>query len=425
MVQLHDPARPPQHPPGGERVERERQRRPRVVRGQPAAPGLVVHHHELAAERVVRVVRSRGADRPVVEPVDPAGDRDQVRLGRDRPLDTGRLARRVEPGRVPFDHDPRPAQVIGGLGVVGVTFGDPAAGEQPPGGFGRALLALQPPPSGQCVVHARAQAVVRPWRPLLRRGPVQVGHPVPPGAVQPRPQPAGCARIQPARHAIESKLLHPSILAPLVALPDHRRTPGSGPAYSDGSSMRPSGPAVTQESNRRSAVATVVSSPCPARILVSPSRVSTLAPMELTWRGKSSKPPSCGTGPPPLTTSPENRTPSSSQYRPIDPGLCPGAWITSRVTSATSKTPPFSIRMSGSLPWCASRQASRSASCSATGASSRSATSKAAATCLAWPCVQITASTSRSLTTGSTAPADSPGSMTITSSSSPMIHVLT
>src|SRR6266581_2125555 len=55
----------------------------------------------------------------------------------------------------------------------------------------------------------------------------------------------------------------------------------------------------------------------------------------------------------------------------------------------------------------------------------RPAAANAAATCLACPCVQITASTSRWPTTFMTASADSPGSMTITSSSSPTIQVLT
>src|SRR5215469_651363 len=87
--------------------------------------------------------------------------------------------------------------------------------------------------------------------------------------------------------------------------------------------------------------------------------------------------------------------------------------------------PPSSISMSGWVVPCASRQGSRSPGCTATGASSRLATSKAAATCLWWPWVQITAATSRSPTTSSTAPADSPGSITMTSSSSPMIQVFT
>src|ERR1017187_9867613 len=87
--------------------------------------------------------------------------------------------------------------------------------------------------------------------------------------------------------------------------------------------------------------------------------------------------------------------------------------------------PPSSISMSGSVPGCASRQASTSAACSATGASSALATSKAAATWLAWPCVQITARTSRSPTASTTGPARSPGSTTITSSSSPIIQVFT
>src|SRR6266702_2333453 len=197
------------------------------------------------------------------------------------------------------------------------------------------------------------------------------------------------------------------------------------PSQSADSPMSPSGPADTHESNRRSARATVNSSPCPARILVSPSRVRTCAPIELSWLGKSSKLPSWGTGPPLPTASPANSTPSSSQNSTTDPGLCPGAWITSSVTSAISKMPPCSIWMSRSVPGWASRQASRSALCKATGASSLLVTSKAAATCLTCPCVQITASTSRWPTTFMTASAGPPGSMTITSSSPPMTQVLT
>src|SRR5690348_3270558 len=99
--------------------------------------------------------------------------------------------------------------------------------------------------------------------------------------------------------------------------------------------------------------------------------------------------------------------------------------MTSSATSATSKTPPSSISMSASSPGWASRHSERSLGCRATGASSRSATSNAAATWSAWPCVQMTASTSRSPTASSRPAASAPGSMTMTSSSSPTIQELT
>src|SRR3984957_4590160 len=98
--------------------------------------------------------------------------------------------------------------------------------------------------------------------------------------------------------------------------------------------------------------------------------------------------------------------------------------MTSSWTSATSKTPPSAISMSASSSGYASRHHSWSRGCSATGASSPSATSSAAATWSGGPCVQITASPSRSPTASSTPAGSRPGSMTMTSSSSPMIQAL-
>src|SRR5580704_7768668 len=98
--------------------------------------------------------------------------------------------------------------------------------------------------------------------------------------------------------------------------------------------------------------------------------------------------------------------------------------MTSSRTPATSNTPPSAISISALSSGCASRQNSWSRGCRATGASSGSATSIAAATWSGWPCVQITASTSRSPTASSTPAGSRPGSMTMTSSSSPMIQAL-
>ena len=87
------------------------------------------------------------------------------------------------------------------------------------------------------------------------------------------------------------------------------------------------------------------------------------------------------------------------------------------------RRPPSRCRAAS--PGCASRHSIRSLGCSATGASSRSASSSAAATWLGWPCVQMTASTSRSPTASSRPATSVPGSMTMTSSSSPTIQTLT
>ncbi len=107
--------------------------------------------------------------------------------------------------------------------------------------------------------------------------------------------------------------------------------------------------------------------------------------MALSWAGKSGYSPSYGAGPPASRQSPENTVSSSSLYTHTEPGLCPGVWMTSSVTSATSKIPPSSISISGSVPACDSRHSRRSRRCRATGDSSRSATATAAATCAACP----------------------------------------
>jgi hypothetical protein len=48
MMQFDAAAGPPQHPPGGRRVERQRHRGPRVINGEPVPARLVVHHDEFA-----------------------------------------------------------------------------------------------------------------------------------------------------------------------------------------------------------------------------------------------------------------------------------------------------------------------------------------------------------------------------------------
>jgi hypothetical protein len=48
VVQFDSAAGPPQHPSGGQRVERERHRGPRVVDGEQVPARLVIHHDDLA-----------------------------------------------------------------------------------------------------------------------------------------------------------------------------------------------------------------------------------------------------------------------------------------------------------------------------------------------------------------------------------------
>ena len=224
VVQLDGVAGAAQHPARGYRVEREGHRGPRVVDGQQATAGLVVDHDEFALGRpgpghrravawLTGVLGPGVPGGPVVQAVDPAGDRDQVGLGRDGPFHPGRLAVGIEPGHVVLDHRPGAAQVLRALGVIGIPVGEPAAREQRAGRLGRPFLPVQPPPPGQRVVHAGAQAVVRPRRALRWRRPVQVRHPVPSRAIQPGPQPARRARVQPPRHSLEAKLFHATIVA--------------------------------------------------------------------------------------------------------------------------------------------------------------------------------------------------------------------
>ena len=110
------------------------------------------------------------------------------------------------------------------------------------------------------------------------------------------------------------------------------------------------GPAETQESNFFSAAAIVVSGPWPGSTRVSEGRVSRCSPIAVSCPAKSGNSPSCGTGPSASRACPVNTTPRSSQYRHTEPSVWPGAWMTSRETSATSKIPPSSISMSATSP---------------------------------------------------------------------------
>ena len=193
VVQLHPVAGPPQRAPGGQRVQRQGHRAARVVRGQQVPSGLVIHDDELG---------------PGVEAVDPPGDRDLVRAGRDRPFHAERLVGRVEPGDVALHHGDGALALAHRLGLVREALVDPAAVHQGARGRDGALGQRQPPPAGQGVVHGGAEAVVRPRRPLGRRRPVQVAHPVPARAVQPGGQPGRRAGVEPPRHPLEAQLLH-------------------------------------------------------------------------------------------------------------------------------------------------------------------------------------------------------------------------
>jgi hypothetical protein len=246
MMQLHPPARPAHHTLGRERVQRQRQRRPRVVHGQHVPAGLVIHHHELA-----RAARAA----PFIQPVDPPGHRDQVGARRHRTFHPDRLAGRIQAGHVRLHQAPGPAAVPGGLCRVGKALVDPAALKQVAGGRDRSPLARQPPPPGQRVVHARAQAVVRPRRALAWRRPVQVAHPVPARAVQPGAQPGRRARVKPPGHALEAKLLHGPILTRPTDKPGARRLSvargGRGHARRPGAAGRQGLTAAPETSSRR------------------------------------------------------------------------------------------------------------------------------------------------------------------------------
>src|SRR5690606_17004625 len=102
----------------------------------------------------------------------------------------------------------------------------------------------------------------------------------------------------------------------------------------------------------------------------------------------------------------------------------PGVSMTSSWTSATWKMPSSSMSMSGQVSDQVSRQSGLSFGWSAMTASSRAATSIAAPTWSGRPWVQMTASTSRSPTCSRIFSASLAGSMTMASSSSPMIQVL-
>jgi len=139
--------------------------------------GLVVNDDEIPRLAVV--------GRAIVEPVDPAGHGDHVGSGRDHALDPGRLASRVKLGDVTLDHLTAASAVLRRLRVVGKTIGEPPGLQQVTCSRHGPLAPGQPPPSGEGVVDAGAEAVVRPRRPFRRRRPVQVDKLVPTRAVQP------------------------------------------------------------------------------------------------------------------------------------------------------------------------------------------------------------------------------------------------
>src|SRR5262249_59307797 len=97
---------------------------------------------------------------------------------------------RVERGHVPLDHLPGQAAVDLRLRRAGVTLLDPATLDQVTRGRDGALRAAQPPPAGQRVVHAGAEAVVRPRRAPGRGGAAPRGPPGP-GPAGPPPAPPG------------------------------------------------------------------------------------------------------------------------------------------------------------------------------------------------------------------------------------------
>ncbi len=171
MMQFHLGAGPVQRAGRGQRVDRERQRTAGVVDGERVPPGLVIDHDELSVAGI--------------QPVDAAGEGDQVGAGRHRAFHADRLVRGIQPGNVPLDHLARSLALLGRLRLVQVAVAEPAADKQRARGRDGPLFPREPPPAGQRVVHARAKAVVRPGRALLRSGPVQVTETVPARAIEP------------------------------------------------------------------------------------------------------------------------------------------------------------------------------------------------------------------------------------------------
>ncbi len=165
---------------------------------------LVIDHDKLAAAI---------GPAPVIQPVNPAGHCDQLGAGSYRPFHSGRLTGRIKSADVALHHHPGPVAIADGLSGIGESLVDPAPLQQVTRGRHTTLAPGQPPPPGQRVMDARADAIVRPRRSLGRRRAVQVGHPVPARAIEPRAQPGRRARVQPTWHALETELLHSSILA--------------------------------------------------------------------------------------------------------------------------------------------------------------------------------------------------------------------
>ncbi len=197
VMQLDVHAGTLEHPGDRHGIHRHRQGGPQLVHRRGPARGLVVHHHE----RPSAVGR-----RPVVEPVDPPGQRHRAGAHRDGSLDPDRAVARGDPPEVVRDLLLRRPQPAAGHGGVAEPHVDPARGDQRVRPVHRPLLHRHVPPVPQRVVHRDPEAGVRPLRGRLRLGSVEVLQAVAPRAVEVGEQ-AGRARgIQPLRHPGEGAL---------------------------------------------------------------------------------------------------------------------------------------------------------------------------------------------------------------------------
>ena len=145
------PARPRQ------RVQRERQRGPGVIDGQHVPAGLVVHHDEVASVPAARAGHPAGRSGP-----DTAIRSVLVATVRSTP--TGSLAG-SRPVDVGLHHaaGTRAGSAADCASSAKPSVSQPCSSRSPAARHGP-LPAGQPPPAGQRVVHAGAEAVVRPRR---------------------------------------------------------------------------------------------------------------------------------------------------------------------------------------------------------------------------------------------------------------------
>jgi hypothetical protein len=95
--------------------------------------------------------------------------------------------------------------------------------------------------------------------------------------------------------------------------------------------------------------------------------VSSLSRIEEMIVGKSENERPVAPGPPENRVSPVNRTPASGRYRQIDPGECPGVWITRSSVPATAIRCSSVAGQNFSFGWLC-RHSSSSPGCSRTGA---------------------------------------------------------